>query len=55
MREISMASGSNIISQEELTGIRTILDEGTAENTRKTCQGDMEYFMAWAKLTTGSA
>ncbi len=33
--------------------IREILTEGTAENTRKAYQGDIEYFMTWARIALG--
>lgn len=33
--------------------IREILTEGTAENTRKAYQGDIEYFMTWAQVALG--
>lgn len=33
--------------------VREILTEGTAENTRKAYQGDIEYFFAWAQVALG--
>ncbi|WP_298506685.1 site-specific integrase [uncultured Sphaerochaeta sp.] len=49
-----IAQGTNGMDLEAMSGkVREILEAGTATNTRKAHQGDIEYFMAWVKLTVG--
>ena len=42
-----------LIKDDTSERIREILTEGTAENTRKAYQGDIEYFMTWARFALG--
>ena len=41
------------ISIEVASRVKTILDEGTADNTRKAYRSDIKYFAAWAKMAAG--
>ena len=49
---IEQKSGE-LITYDVASRVKTILEEGTAENTRKAYRSDIEYFAAWAKMTTG--
>lgn len=44
---------SELITYEVASRVKAILNEGTAENTRKAYRSDIEYFAAWAKMSAG--
>lgn len=42
-----------VISYDVASRVKAILDEGTAENTRKAYRSDIDYFASWARMAAG--
>ncbi len=51
MNNITAILDSCIISRDDVSQIRSFLERGSSENTKRAYRGDITYFMAWAKLT----
>lgn len=51
----SEAASIVIFDPETRERVRTILDAGIADNTRRAYTGDLRYFWAWARLALGLA
>jgi integrase len=57
MSEIITATTSyvDIFDAQTQERVRTILEAGTADNTRRAYQGDLRYFWGWARVALGMA
>ena len=57
MSEIITTTAGNvdIFNAETQDRVRTILDAGTTDNTRRAYQGDLRYFWGWARVALGMA
>lgn len=47
------ASNVDVFDAETQERVRTILEAGTADNTRRAYQGDLRYFWGWARVALG--
>lgn len=50
---VSSSGAVAIFDPETQDRVRTILDAGVSENTRRAYTGDLRYFWAWARLALG--
>jgi integrase len=43
------------LNQNDLNRVKNIIEQATADNTRRAYSSDLSYFWAWAKIATGAA
>lgn len=51
----TIADNVDIFDAETQDRVRSILEAGTADNTRRAYQGDLRYFWGWARVVLGLA